>query len=495
MKPTIKVSIGGMAFDIEEDAYHVFNDYLQALKQHFQRNAEAEEIINDIELRMSELLQMRMKSKETIFTLSDAQEIISIMGNPKDFEDSTTSSFHEENIPPINDNNKKNSDLFEKKLYRDNSNKIIGGVCSGIGHYFRIDPTAIRIGVATAVFLLYLFSFKAIATIVLAYILLWIIMPAAKTFKQKLAMTGDNPSIENIEERTQSPSRKYKGASANSFIKVFVNVIAILIAIVSFISFIGVIALLIWLYVDTDILGATNYMVLLGYNTLELQTALVVVLATPALGLFWLMMKIVRRSSFTTSTLVSFIIGLVIWIGALAYIGNTGFKFAYSFQQEGENIENIAVNTTSDTLYVKIGEEYMSTHPQPINSAMFYRGEKIRDRQVTILPPIKIEEDSLLSTYKIEIKKVSFANNKIQANRKAESAKLDYILSDSLLTIKPNWYDKSNKWNLENYIVTITKPANKKVIIESPLRESYWINPNKIYNYGYNYHYYNHYFD
>lgn len=56
-----------------------------------------------------------------------------------------------------------------KRLYRKSSNRVIGGVCSGLGDYFNVDTVIIRLAWALAV---------AIGGIgLLAYIIAWIIIP------------------------------------------------------------------------------------------------------------------------------------------------------------------------------------------------------------------------------------------------------------------------------------------------------------------------------
>ncbi len=57
-----------------------------------------------------------------------------------------------------------------KKLKRSN-NRFLGGVCAGIAEYFDLDPTLVRVGYI----LLSLFSIAFPG--ILAYLILWIIMP------------------------------------------------------------------------------------------------------------------------------------------------------------------------------------------------------------------------------------------------------------------------------------------------------------------------------
>ncbi len=59
---------------------------------------------------------------------------------------------------------------MEKRLYRSRTDRVIAGVCGGLGQYFGIDPTWVRIVVA----LLALMSF---GTVLLLYLLLALIVP------------------------------------------------------------------------------------------------------------------------------------------------------------------------------------------------------------------------------------------------------------------------------------------------------------------------------
>jgi len=56
-----------------------------------------------------------------------------------------------------------------KRLYRSGKEKIIGGVCGGLGEYFAVDPTVIR--------LLWVVFILAFGAGLLAYLIAWIIIP------------------------------------------------------------------------------------------------------------------------------------------------------------------------------------------------------------------------------------------------------------------------------------------------------------------------------
>lgn len=479
MKPTTRVSIGGLAFNLEEDAYRVLDDYLKALRRHFENNPESGEIISDIEFRLSELLQMRVNSADGVVSMSDALDIIKIMGSPKDFEDATSEdNFTEEGAPQktfASANQSNEESYFKKKLYRDTSNKLLGGVCSGLGHYFRIDATIMRL-IFTGIFLLlFFFTHRGPSSmaIVVVYCILWVVMPAARSFTQKLSMTGSDPSILNIEEdRAQTSSRRYKGSALASALGILVNIFVGICAAILLIMIIAMVVSFVWLHFDTSIFGLNNYLILIGLDSANIKIAFLLTSLIPFIGLFWLMVKILTRSPFTGQTLISFVVVFVLWLGASIYLGNVGFKFGLNHRHNAESVETININTASDSLYVKLGQEYLEAESQPNNPLVLYRGSADQ-RDLCVLPYVKIREDSTLTNYVIEVYKKDFAENEMAAKRKAENLKISYVLTDSLLTINPQWYNSDKPWNMESFEIIIKAPSKKKVIREYPLNERY----------------------
>lgn len=501
MKPTIRVSIGGLAFNLEEDAYRILDNYLKSLRKHFQNSPEADEIIADIEIRLSELLEMRVNGKDSTVSGSDAEEVINIMGNPKDFDDNQESTETEgdpqkESAEYAQKN--ESQDYTKKKLYRDNDNKIIGGVFSGLGHYFNIDPTILRIFIVGVILFLNFFSFRGAGTIVLAYIVLWIVMPVAKTFTQKLSMTGADPSIVNIEDRSQSASLK-RQSSASGCLGILINIVAVFIIIVTLISIVGTVIALLWLYFDTEIVSFPNYLLLFGYNTGNFKIAIFLTTLIPLFGLLALMFKIVRRTPFTTQTLVSFSIGLIFWFGSIFYLGNQGFRFAKHHRDTATVTETITMDSIkSDTLRIKLMGDSNVIYAQPENEWMLYKGDKMKHRQIQILPKIKIKEDSTLTNYKMEIRKKAYADEIFKAESKAEDMRLKYTQTGGLINIEPEWYDEDHTWDLQTFEVIVSAPVGKKVIVDKPLKDKYKadfnfsINSNTFRRYDYNHrrHYY-----
>jgi len=174
MKKVININFQGTIVPIEESSYELLQQYIESLRRYFANEEGRDEIINDIESRISELFQQRLKGGSTCITDDDVNAIIKNMGRPEDFEEAEQA----ENNESINGNKSEKSKTFYgdfswkgKRLYRDENSKILGGVCSGIAAYFGIDPVIVRI----------LFIVSGIG--LLAYILLWMFVPGSNSLE------------------------------------------------------------------------------------------------------------------------------------------------------------------------------------------------------------------------------------------------------------------------------------------------------------------------
>ncbi len=213
MKETVKINLNQQLFDLDADAYDKLREYLDSLKNYFRKTPdEAEEILQDIEQRIAEILQEKLGSTKQVVTRSDVEEVIQLMGTAADF--AREAEIHDNNEEYQEDSKgEETSSDFDKqhrRLYRDINNNIIGGVCSGIASYFNIDSVWIRLA-----FIILLF-FDGIGF--LAYLVMWIAMPAARTTAQKLQMKGQAVTIENIQQSVKKEFTKVKD-NLNNFSK------------------------------------------------------------------------------------------------------------------------------------------------------------------------------------------------------------------------------------------------------------------------------------
>jgi phage shock protein PspC (stress-responsive transcriptional regulator) len=198
MNKTLTINISGIIFHIEEDAYDKLSRYLSTIKSYFSHTEGGNEIMSDIEARIAELLSEKLNTGKQVILLLDVDYALDTMGKPEDFgadnvNDKNSTNTVDEDI---------NAEPVKKRLYRDPDNKVLGGVCSGVGHYFGFDPVWLRIALA----LMLVFAGSG----VVIYIILWIAIPEANTTAEKLAMKGEKIDINNISKVVKEEAEQLK---------------------------------------------------------------------------------------------------------------------------------------------------------------------------------------------------------------------------------------------------------------------------------------------
>ena len=181
MKITVSINLGGYSFNIDEDAYAELKRYLKSLEIHFAGEESSSEIISDIESRMSELFRSRLTNYKQVISMDDVRHAISVLGTPEDISDNEGASAHDKFSSP-----------GYHRMYRDPDNRLIGGVCSGMGAYWSIDPLIIRI--------IFVVLVLTGGLGLLVYLILYIVLPEAKTTAQKIEMKGNPVNIHNIKD-------------------------------------------------------------------------------------------------------------------------------------------------------------------------------------------------------------------------------------------------------------------------------------------------------
>lgn len=193
MNKTVNINLGGLAFIIDEAAYDRLSAYLQSLQRHFGTTDGHEEIMQDIEARVAEILKMKLGSSKQIVTMADIEEVISIIGKPEDMGGESTETG--------TNNNSQYYGETRRRLYRDKDNATVGGVCAGLGAYFDIDPVWLR--------LIWAVSFFVFGMGLILYIILWIVIPEAKTPAQKIEMRGDKYDLDSIKRSFKEEGERF----------------------------------------------------------------------------------------------------------------------------------------------------------------------------------------------------------------------------------------------------------------------------------------------
>lgn len=184
MNKVFNINVGGLPFIIDDDAFVALENYINTIKNHFKHSEGSDEIITDIEARIAELLTDKLKEKQ-IVSMGEVEHIISVMGRPTDF-----------GVPDYENQASDTEEILTKRLYRDPTDKLIGGVCSGLSAYFGFkDPIWMRLLFAIV------FMFGGLSLMV--YIILWIFVPLARTPHEKLAMHGEPVNINSIAKKVE----------------------------------------------------------------------------------------------------------------------------------------------------------------------------------------------------------------------------------------------------------------------------------------------------
>lgn len=460
MNKTVTINIAGLVFHIDEDAYYKLDNYINAVKNSIQQDGE-EEIIADIESRIAELFAERIDPQSGVIRMNNVDEIINIMGKPEDY------IIEEE---PVRANNYSSNTKTYKKIYRDGEKRVFGGVCSGLGHYFNIDPVWIRI-----IFILLVLLY---GTSLLVYFILWIVIPKANTVSEVLEMKGEPVNISNIEKQfRQSVSTSYQtiknnGKSAAEVIrKVFGTCLIAFGTLGVFSSFFVPIAFSaqqIEIFNLNSIEYLNNYWII-PFWLLNLSLFLMVCL--PFVLMILLGIKMLNPK-IKHIGLISAILGFL-WLVAL-------FLFSYTMINSDKEFNKVRKTITKDFFHNKISKNDLLLKDTDTLKLIFDRDPRIYTINDTVTNGYKYSEidniyveilQSNIGKSYIEIEEYVFSKSsveiKVQVNFRKKiddipfSNTLNYnyliksdtlVLSNSILATKNNFTD-DNKVKIKVYVM------------------------------------------
>lgn len=379
MNKTVNINLGGMFFHIDEDAYLKMTRYFDAIKRSLSKSSGQEEIIKDIEMRVSELLTEKQKSDKHVIGLKDVDEVIAVMGQPEDYiieEDNHTSQTY-------NADSKRT-----KKLYRDTEKGIIGGVAAGLGHYFGIDAVWIRV-------VLILLVFAGFGTGILAYIILWIATPEAITTSEKLEMTGEPVTISNIEKKVreefENVSDKIKNADYDKYgnqiktgankigsslgdftmtvFKIFAKFLGVILIIIGNVTLISLLIAVFTVgssdFIDVPWRGFIEAGNFTDYPIWSFGLLMFFAVGIPFFFLTLLGFKLLSPAMKSIGNIAKYT-ALALWLIAIAILISIGIKQASEVAFEGKTVKKETINLMpNDTLFVKF--RYNDYYTKDIN--------------------------------------------------------------------------------------------------------------------------------
>ena len=167
MNKTVSIHINGKIYNLEEQAYELIDRFLKKTRSNLTHELFSNQVTKDVEIVIAEYFSEMTKDKEVI-VLDEALSI----------------------IQKITGNNEIKSD---KKLFRDSDDGIVAGVSGGLASYWGIDAIWIRLPL---IILLFVYGLG-----VLIYLLLWLLIPRAKSTADKLQMKAIAVTVDNIAEK------------------------------------------------------------------------------------------------------------------------------------------------------------------------------------------------------------------------------------------------------------------------------------------------------
>lgn len=214
MKKVVNVSVGGRSFSLDEDAYARLLTYFDHFKARLDRDTQSakEEVMADLENRIAELFdQGTGGASYRVVNLALVTKVVEQLGMPDgsmEHETGASSQGQNQESGTYDEYPRSGSGVdftyngaqgtSRRRLFRDLDNKTIGGVCAGLAAFLNVDLTIVRI-VSLLTLLLWGTGF-------LVYLVLWIVVPVAKTPADKCMMRGLEPTAENMARFSQGRS-------------------------------------------------------------------------------------------------------------------------------------------------------------------------------------------------------------------------------------------------------------------------------------------------
>ncbi|CAL2074690.1 phage shock protein C [Tenacibaculum sp. 190524A05c] len=500
MNKTININLGGFFFHIDENAYQKLRRYLDAIARSLSDDPQGKnEIIADIEARISELLSERITDARQVVNEGDIDEIIAIMGQPEDYTES-----EEDYAGGSSYNYNKRTRSSNKKLFRDREDKFLGGVASGLAHYTNIDTIWVRL----------FFILAAVTTGIglLIYIVLWVLLPEAKTTSEKLQMEGEAVNIDNIEKKIRNEfeylSTKLKdGASEisekissadydklrnqtksgfqdfldtvgkilSALFKVFGKFIGILLIFVAGVTLISLLFALFSIS-SLEILGFEGDFIHYPpffYDSVFPNWLLsifgLLVVAVPIIALLILGLRILSPNLKRLSTTTSLSL-FGVWLVSLLFIGFSGIEFATSKAQSAIKVSKKSILFNPEQP-LKIGVQnddeiyYQHNLKRRRNAEEVY----VNDQKLKYSNDIKIDvERSDSDKAFIEIRKESEGRKRKDALENAEKINYKFKLDNNKIVFDAFFLSEfKNLWKDEEVYLTVHIPEGTTIYFEN----------------------------
>jgi phage shock protein PspC (stress-responsive transcriptional regulator) len=499
MKKTLTANISGIVFHIDEDAYEKLSRYLSNVRRHFTAEEGGDEILADIESRIAEMLQEKTTASKQVVTLDDINEVISQLGDPSQFSGEETTA--------------EPAAAFErtqKRLYRDPDNKYLGGVAGGLGAFFNLDPTWLRVAFVVFTFV---YGFGP-----LVYIILWIVVPKARTTAEKLEMRGRKVNISNIEksireelhelkknienfsEETRENLKKKENRNAlentlagigkgiGAFFRVFFKVVGILIGV--FFVFLGIFLLvgllssLFWgpvpvtfPYGDIHIFSLHALLELLFTSPWIVRLAITGLLLAVGIPLVTLVYAGLRLIFGFESRIRYFgLVAFMLWIAGIALLSFVSVNGVRHFSASQSVVETHSLESASPT-HLYLGTDPVmwrqftgiNTYNVPGNWELLWKGN---DHQRHGKPRLRIR-GTQSPEMQLTVIRESRGPSYLQAREYAQGIDYRFQMQDSSLVLDPVFsFEQDDPWRGQKILLELSVPNDKVVVLSDDLKKA-----------------------
>lgn len=476
MKKTISINIAGLVFNIEEQAYRTLQKYLDEIRSILSAQEGVEEIIEDIESRIAELFNEKLSDHKQVITDADVEEVIEVMGNPGQYKIDD----EEDESQSFKTKQENKSFTAEKRFYRDEDEAVLGGVAAGLGHYLGIDPVIIRV--------IFVLMFVLGGSGFLLYLILWVVIPEAKSTAQKLQMRGQPVNVDNIKDYVHNfkdeaktgvsiASRSVRNAAKRGS-TVLGRIFSILGRLIGFgMMIFGLIFFVVVLMIHFGSIG--SFLVVEGdlSNNLGTLTALVFPEGSSTLGFWSLFLSVILPIIMITVLGVkllfqlkgrfkmTFIIGLVIWIVSICTLSFVGVETGLEFRNEYSYLDKVEQNDvmTSDTLFVDLNSQMWNDNTFDFGYNDYLAFD--HDSLTIGFPLIKIQRNIASQDIAVSVKKRSNGASIKDAKKNAEHISYPALLKGNRLKMKSSYsFPTEDKIRGQHASLLISLPVGKRIV-------------------------------
>jgi phage shock protein PspC (stress-responsive transcriptional regulator) len=483
MDKAIKINLAGTVFQIEEDAYRLLRDYLNAIESRLKNSSGGNETLDDIEARIAEIFQSQ-KGITGVISKENVEAMIAIIGKPEDFDQSYQSPSEPHPY----------TSSYRKRLYRNPEDSIISGVCGGIGAYLNFDPVWVRL-----IFVIFTFSF---GIGLLIYLALWIALPDARSESQKRELYGDY-------YHTRSAGKKYEstGAAASDrqygrntgvnnagnalneifraigkFLYIVFRIILIAFGVTFVLAGFATMVTFImtfffnypWFFYSEsfhpELFRMSDMLDFLMRPELTpwVIALLSIVVILPLLALIYWGLKMIFW--FRVKDWIVSLTALVIWVMSICALSLIMFNQGISFAETGRRIDQTTIETSHDTIYLKIDKKISSLaydHEISIPEDEYALYINKRGNLLYGRPELNIHNTDNRNA-SIRVERYSHGKSRREATEKAESFIYNYRFSNDTVYLD-QYYNvpTSHKWSGSWVEVDIYLPANTIIWIDN----------------------------